>query len=365
VDIDMAIMIPPTIPDKATKGEKQIFSILEKNLSNNYVCWHEPEIHNKHQTRYPDFVIAGPDIGILTIEVKDWSLDAIIEANPDNITILTSEGEQQRSNPSKQAREYSILLSNILKRDGNPLLVFQDGIHKNKLKFPYTSCVAFPHIRRDAFNQHFLSMVLETETVLCIDDFVETRERLVKIASRQFKANLNKDQLDNIRAILWPEIKIGKNLLLDVRQEQLAKAGFFNWEDDSDIRYPNNTIDPSTIDPIPTAIAKDFRISLVRGAPGSGKTMTLLIRARLYLDKFPNHRVLLLTYNRQLATVLAEHYAEIEKEYYAQEIAHVSTLLSSNLTIINFHKWCYDLLLQANKFKKINNILSPTTGIAP
>ncbi|MFM6054205.1 MAG: nuclease-related domain-containing protein, partial [Sphaerospermopsis kisseleviana] len=62
-------MIPPSIPDKASKGEKRLYSILKDRLSDSFSVWYEPRIDD----RYPDFIILSPDFGLLVIEVKGWS----------------------------------------------------------------------------------------------------------------------------------------------------------------------------------------------------------------------------------------------------------------------------------------------------
>ncbi|MFN9614541.1 MAG: nuclease-related domain-containing protein, partial [Dolichospermum sp.] len=60
------MMIPSSIPDKASQGEKRLYNILKNKLSDNFYVWYEPRIDG----RYPDFIILSPDFGLLVIEVK-------------------------------------------------------------------------------------------------------------------------------------------------------------------------------------------------------------------------------------------------------------------------------------------------------
>ena len=78
--ICMATMIPSDISEFKTEGEARFYRFLE-NVAvphNDYIAWYTPDING----REPDFLIYAKDIGIIIFEVKDWSLDQIIEANP-------------------------------------------------------------------------------------------------------------------------------------------------------------------------------------------------------------------------------------------------------------------------------------------
>ncbi|NLN88290.1 MAG: NERD domain-containing protein, partial [Syntrophomonadaceae bacterium] len=61
----MAQMIPEYFRS-GTRGENILFNTL-KGLPDDYVVYREPIIRN----RRPDFVIIGPDIGFVVLEVKD------------------------------------------------------------------------------------------------------------------------------------------------------------------------------------------------------------------------------------------------------------------------------------------------------
>ncbi|QZY54388.1 nuclease-related domain-containing protein [Crassaminicella profunda] len=80
----MAIMIPDKITRSFTEGEREVFYFLEEKLPSDYFVWYELDVED----RYPDFVIVGPQIGVLILEVKDWSADTIQSFDQDNIHIL-------------------------------------------------------------------------------------------------------------------------------------------------------------------------------------------------------------------------------------------------------------------------------------
>ena len=62
----MAVMIPDSIPDKASKGEKTLYGVLGDRLPDNFLVWYEPKVKG----RYPDFIILGSTFGLLIVEVK-------------------------------------------------------------------------------------------------------------------------------------------------------------------------------------------------------------------------------------------------------------------------------------------------------
>ena len=72
-----SILIPPSIPQKATPGEKRVYHLLRQQLPPGYIAWYELTLSFRRESRYPDFIIMGPEQGIIVLEVKDWVLDNI------------------------------------------------------------------------------------------------------------------------------------------------------------------------------------------------------------------------------------------------------------------------------------------------
>ena len=79
----MAIMVPESCPSTATAGERRLYTILSR-LPISFRCWYEPIV----QRRYPDFMLLGPDFGLIVIEVKGWHLDQLRSANDHEIELL-------------------------------------------------------------------------------------------------------------------------------------------------------------------------------------------------------------------------------------------------------------------------------------
>ena len=83
--ICMAIMIPETLKRDVTAGERLLYRTLRNVLPDDYIVYFEPEIRGV----YPDFVIIAPDMGIIVLEVKDYTRGKLVSLNSDKWTILT------------------------------------------------------------------------------------------------------------------------------------------------------------------------------------------------------------------------------------------------------------------------------------
>jgi len=77
-----------------TEGERKVFRFLREATrpDQDFIGWYESTIGE--QGREPDFVLFGKQLGLLALEVKDWLIDQIEEADPP-------------TNPDRQAK-YSI-----------------------------------------------------------------------------------------------------------------------------------------------------------------------------------------------------------------------------------------------------------------
>ena len=76
----MATLIPEYLPDNASAGEKAVAAQLLE-LPDNVLAYYEPLI----RTRFPDFVIVAPSIGVIVIEVKGIRLPTILQADMQTI----------------------------------------------------------------------------------------------------------------------------------------------------------------------------------------------------------------------------------------------------------------------------------------
>jgi hypothetical protein len=283
--------------DTVTNGERQVFGALRQHLPEDYLVYYNIRIGD----RYPDFTLIGPDLGVVVLEVKDWRLKSIVGAQPDHVVIKTSDGEHVVRSPVPQARDYTIKIVDLLKR--RPRL--RDG---ERLCCGWGFGAVLPLLRKDDIRTPSLFGASLEETlglglVLTADDL--TAERLLPRLRgllptwAAHAARLNPAQVDEIRAVLYPEIRVGwahddAQLLevMDREQECLAKS-----------------------------LGDGHR--LVRGVAGSGKTIVLMCRARHLRQLHPDWHILVLCFNRVLAD-------------------HLSRTIGTDdyLQILTFHAWC-------------------------
>lgn len=109
----MAITVPESIRSTATAGERLLFRTLKEHLPDDYIVYYEPEIKGVR----PDFVIIGPDLGLLVLEVKDYTKNTFYHFTKDDWTIRNSSGDLHSvKSPLKQAREYAFKITDVLKK---------------------------------------------------------------------------------------------------------------------------------------------------------------------------------------------------------------------------------------------------------
>src|SRR4051812_14995839 len=243
----MAITVPETIQSSATTGERLLFRTLKTFLPDDYIVYYEPEIQGKR----PDFVIIGPDLGIVVLEVKDYTKNTLLQVNHDEWHIVaTSEEQAVIKSPMKQARDYTFHLVDVLKKDKN--LIQLDGKYKFNLKFPYGHGVVFTRMTSQDFIKHDLYSVIEPHLCLTRDEIDPDKDQFSEeilmekilnmfVVPFRLREPLTMEDIDAIRYHLFPEVRISAEfkapvpyqdqLLLslhdiktmDLHQENLAK----------------------------------------------------------------------------------------------------------------------------------------------
>ena len=296
----MAFTVPERLSDQsdtATAGERKVFAALREHLPEDYLVYYDIRVGD----RYPDFTVIGPDLGVVVLEVKDWRLTSIVGVRPDSVVIKSGDGEHVLRSPVPQAREYTFKVVDFLRK--RPTL--RDG---ERLCCGWGFGAVLPLLGTDDVRAPSLFGTSLEETlgpglVLTADDL--TAERLLPRLRRLVPGwaahapRLSPAQVDEIRAVLYPEIRVGwayddAQLLevMDREQECLAKS-----------------------------MGDGHR--LVRGVAGSGKTIVLACRARHLRELHPDWRILVLCFNR----VLAEHLAG-------------TVGADDRLQALTFHAWC-------------------------
>ena len=322
----MATLIPSigTCVSRMTSGERRLAERLEQRLDDDYLLWYDVPVGPKYA--HPDFVVIHPRRGVLVLEVKDWRLGTIQQADKQNWEIIPDGIPKSVVNPLEQARQYAHQVIDALQRD--PQLVQQDGRHQGKLAFPWSYGVVFTNITRKQFNDAELFNAIEKNRVICQDEMLESvgaeefQSRLWDMFPFMMSGIMSLPQLDRVRWILFPEVRV-----------QTQGKLFVNGDLDAELPNIMRVMDLQQ-EQLARSLGDGHRV--IHGVAGSGKTMILGYRAE-YLAKAntpASKPILILCYNEPLAVKLAS----------VMEVKG----LSDKVHAMHFHKWCRDQLKAYN-----------------
>ena len=315
----MAVLIPAlgSCVGRMTSGEKRLAERLQQKLEDDYLLWFDVPIGPK-QTR-PDFVVIHPRRGALILETKDWHLETIKSATREYFEIIPDGQPKIVMSPLQQARHCAIQVINALERD--PQLVQGDGPHQGKLAFPWGHGVVFTRITRKQFDAAGLGDALPAHLVICQDEMIESvdaeafQERLWAMFPHSFGRSITLPQLDRIRWILFPEVRVPQ-------QQSLFGAGAAPEEDElPDIMRVMDLQQEQ----LARSLGDGHRV--IHGVAGSGKTMILGYRAEhLAQTQGPGSKpILVLCYNEPLGVKLAASMA--------------AKGLSDRVHVVHWDKW--------------------------
>ncbi|MEP0908905.1 NERD domain-containing protein/DEAD/DEAH box helicase [Leptolyngbya subtilissima ST-M1] len=322
----MATLIPSysSCASRMTGGERRLAQRLEAKLGDDHLLWYDVPVGPK--ALHPDFILLHPSRGLFVLEVKDWKLDIIKAANPDEFEIETQSGQRKTvDSPLVQARDYVLAMCSLLEKD--PELVQPSGRYQGKLICPYAYGVVLPNITRRQFDSQLaLGQVIHANLVICKDEMTEVvdpgafQEQLWAMSHYNFGTTLTNEQIDRIRWHLYPEMRISAKQLslfpkepadilqtaipqvlkvMDLQQEQLARS-----------------------------LGEGHRV--IHGVAGSGKTLILAYRCQHLAEAMQT--VLVLCFNVALASRLRS--LMVEKG------------LTKLVTVRHFHGWCIEVLKQ-------------------
>jgi superfamily I DNA/RNA helicase len=180
------------------------------------------------------------------------------------------------------------------------------------------------NITRKQFNDSGLRNAIEPGYVICSDEMTESadaeqfQQRLWNMFPHPFSSVMSLPQLDRVRWIMFPEVRVP------------TQGSLFNEsEAEADLPSIMRVMDLQQ-EQLARSLGDGHRV--IHGVAGSGKTMILGYRAE-YLAKAhatESKPILILCYNTPLAAKLA----------YAMQAKG----LGEKVLAVSFHKWCFDQL---------------------
>ena len=93
-------------------GERKVFVSLRDHLPEDYLVYYNIRVKDRH----PDFIVIGPDLGVIVLEVKDWRLQTIAGTTPDGVAIRGPDHQHLAPHPLHQARDYILKTVDLLKQ---------------------------------------------------------------------------------------------------------------------------------------------------------------------------------------------------------------------------------------------------------
>lgn len=327
-EVPLALMIPPTLPPDVTPGERRVYEALS-SLPDQYTACYRRLFPGRRHVEEPDFVVMGADIGLVVLETKDWKggrgkSDCGLRSADCGLKDGSADAVRLE-NPLEQAKRYVHGLQDLVREQGFPVLVETEGRHRSGLVFPCVPAVVFPYRSRESWEGD--GSGLDLRHVLFREDLVPGHlvDRLRVLARLYFPSRLTVAQVDFLRGLVAPEFCLERLSAaesprqLDLLQTQVVTTDLF-------------------LPPPEQRTVRDLSTRLVRGVAGSGKSLLLLMRAKLLQQLQPSWQILVLTYNRDLARFLATTFARLGGD-------------PKRLQVTHFHKWCRDFLVEAKEWR--------------
>jgi hypothetical protein len=295
----MARMYPSDIEDddKATEGERKVHRFLKEAAKphSDFMGCYKPAIGALGME--PDFVLFGKKLGLLVLEVKDWTLGQISSYTPFEFTLRSGGKTVKKPNPDKQAKGYVNALMERLK----PFPEFLSDLpaHEGALKIPIGRMVVFPNVDRRAYCDRALQWLIPLERALFSEEISpggdlytdpsgkKFLDRISGALPFRFRGMIHKE-FQKLTLLMWPESQI----VLPLR------------EGPGKVRFQREV---QALDEAQARLA--LRLSpghqIIKGPPGTGKTLALIHRCcHLRKAQERHKRILFVCYNIALVSYL-------------------------------------------------------------
>lgn len=291
----MAIMIPDEVDQFTTEGEHRFYDFLRvvAKPDQAFTVWYNPDVED----REPDFILYHDRLGLVILEVKDWALNQVIEADRKQFKLLLSGTEKWRANPLEQAHQYRTKILETLRRDGR--LVSLDPAHHGNPRVPVATGAVFTNISKHQFVQHRLDQVVNPDHTFFWDDLHPQSPYYSDRSGRRFTdalahrfpplfpCALTSADRQHLKQLLFPLVRV-QAVRRPWRPDFEAHNRFIAGLDDQQERH---------------ARAWGSGHWLIKGRSGSGKTLVLVHKAAMLLRYNPQvRRVLYVCFNLSLVS---------------------------------------------------------------
>lgn len=303
----MAHILPETIPQSSPGEVIKTFRAL-KTLPDSYFIWHHLAPWEQNA---PDFLIVTHDKRALLVKVS--SAAAFQASNAAQLMLIDD------NRPSLGTTEAAVLNA-FIQRLNLPA------------DLPLETLVVFPNIA----HRQVLESRLERQKgepawagkeILLSDSKVRWEDYLPS-------APVDGMWLEKIRQGFTPEIVVPAEMSVRPIIQRRLYAGITDYL--LDYNQESALKSDLHIEPEGQPLINDFRLNIINGVAGSGKTLILLFRLRLLYDHYPDKKFLVLTHNRPLIHDMQGRFARL-----------TGRDLPENIEWKTFSAWCHHLLSEA------------------
>jgi len=296
----MAHILPETLPQILPGEVLKTFRAL-KGLPDTFYIWHHLA---PWQPNAPDFLIITQEGRAILVKVSSSSADQATLA----AQLLLIDDHR----PALGAAEAKMLASfhQSLNLPDDTLLVtliiFPNIPHKQVLE---------SRLERSACEPHWVGReLLQPDSGMKWEDY--------------FPPNLIENVwLEKIRQRFTPEVVVPAEMTVRPLHPRRLEAGLtdylLDYNQEAAVKADLN------IEPDGQTLSNDFRLNIINGVAGSGKTLILLYRLRLLYHLYPQKKYLVLTHNRPLSHDMQGRFARLEGE------------LPEAIEWRTFNGWCY------------------------
>jgi superfamily I DNA/RNA helicase len=275
----MARILPDTPPRVGSSEVIKVFNALKK-LPDEYCIWHNM---NFQKQAAPDFLVLHDDGRAMLVMVSSATARDVKFAGQMNL--LDSETVPLGYLENERLLAFINALEFPQAQDIQTLILFPN-ISSEQLHKQAPQSLQAHWVGRDVMQQEAGWDVFLTSNPL--DDV----------------------SLEKLRQRFTPEVIVPKEMTVRPITERRREAGLTNYLLD----YDQELAVKSDLD-LPDegqGVSSDFRLNIINGVAGSGKTLILLYRLRLLYRNFPNKRFLVLTHNRPLSHDMQSRFFRLE-----------------------------------------------------
>ena len=296
----MAHILPDTPPQTIPAEVLRVFKTC-KALPDDFCIWHHLA---PWQLNTPDFLVLDKDGRVLLVKV---SPAVSSQAQPAAQLLLIEDDHIPLGQP--EAKILDEFIASLQLPAGQPvesLVIFPNISHEQVLASRLERGQAEPQWAGKEF--------LQTETR---QDWLEFFPPF----------SMEAFWLEKVRQRFTPEVVVPAEMTVRMPVERRIEAGLTDYLLDynqelavkSDLDLPDESQN----------LTNDFRLNIINGVAGSGKTLILLYRLRLLYHLYPNKRFLVLTHNRPLSLDMESRFSRLEGG------------LPENIEWHTFNAWCY------------------------